>query len=191
MAQTGPVTKDTSSIPLGLAKIRVAAYTGFKAIKGICLSGEAMSIGALSNTKYKGETEWYRHLSGFPQLEDYVIALKDSAALEVAVEELNPFNLAMSLGYDPTLAAYSAVHSGEIALGNRTASVFVRVEAEYTFPNGTNKMIVIFPKAQVTSSVEFDYQKDTGASIPLTFESKRNDTETQWANAPLGCVVFT
>jgi hypothetical protein len=170
MAQTGPITKDTSSLALGLAKVRVGTSATFIGTKSPCLSGEANSVGALANTKFVGSTDWYRHQSGFPLLEDYVIALRDSANLECAMEELSPFNFALAMGIDPTGGGYTSVHSGEIALGARAASVFVRMEAEYTFPNGSNKMTIVFPKAQAVSNVEFEMQKEDAANVPITFE---------------------
>ena len=192
---TGPITKDTSSLALGLAKIRVAASESFISLKRAALSGEAMSVGALANTKFVGQTDWYKHQSGFPMLDDYVIALRDSAAMECAAEEMTPYNFAMIMGIDPTTGAYGLAHSGEIDLGSRVSPAYLRMEAEYYFPNGTNKMVIVFPRAQVVSNAEFDLQKEEAANLPMVFESKRADNHvtygSTWTACPLGIVVFT
>ena len=90
---------------------------------------------------------------------------------------------------------YSDPHSGEIKLGTLSAPAFVRMEAVYTYPNGTNTMTIIFPRANVTSSVELDMQAEDNANVPITFEAKRADSEVSggnaaWDSMPLGRIVF-
>jgi hypothetical protein len=192
--RTGPVTKDTSTIALGLAQIRIGTAATYIA------SGEATltssdSIGALANTKFTGKTDWYKLESGFPLLEDYVVAIRESASLECAFKELTPYNMYLAYGLDPTSASLAA-HSGEIALGGRTAPSYVRMEAVYTFPNGTNKLTVIFPRAQVVASTELDFKAESEAQVPITFEAKRADSEVSggnavWDNSPLGKIVWS
>lgn len=92
-------------------------------------------------------------------------------------------------------SAYSDPHNGNINLGGLTAPKFVRMEAVYTYPNGTNTMIIIFPRANCTTSVEIDLQAEDNANVPLTFEAKRADSDTEGGNAvwdsfPLGRIVF-
>ncbi len=191
--RTGPVTKDTSTIALGLAQIRVGASATYIA------SGEAVltssdSIGALANTKFSGKTDWYKLESGFPLLEDYVVAIRESAALECAFKELTPYNMSLAYGIDPTSLSLSE-HSGEIALGGRTSPSFVRMEAVYTFPDGIHTMTIIFPRAQVSASTEMDFKSESEAQVPITFESKRADSEVSGGNAvwntkPLGTIIW-
>ena len=72
MARTGPVTKDTSTVAIGLAQIRVGSSADNIAnIQPALDSGD--SIGALANTKYTGSVDWAKLESGFPLLEDYQI----------------------------------------------------------------------------------------------------------------------
>lgn len=192
MSQTGPITRHTDALALGLAKIRIGVSATFINTITKALSGEVDSIGSLVNTKYAGNTDWYKHQSGFPLLDDYVIALRDSAQLECAFEEITPFNVAMAMGIDPT-SGYTLAHSGEIALGGRTSPAYVRMEAEYTFPNGSNTMVIIFPKAQAVSNVEIPLQREEAANVPLTFESKRADGtggSAVWNSMPLGRIMF-
>jgi hypothetical protein len=92
-------------------------------------------------------------------------------------------------------AAYGDVHSGSINLGALSAPEFVRMEAVYTYPNGVNTMIIIFPRANCTTSVEIDLQSEDNANVPLTFEAKRADDETSggdaaWNAMTLGRIVF-
>lgn len=92
-------------------------------------------------------------------------------------------------------SAYNDVHSGSINLGALSAPAFVRMEAVYTYPNGTNTMTIIFPRANCTTSVEIDLQSEDNANVPLTFEAKRSDSETAggnavWDSSTLGRIVF-
>lgn len=193
MASTGPITRDTSSLALGLAQIRVGPSATHIGNPGPVLVA-ADSIGAMATTKFIHEIEQWRHSSGFPMLEDYTIALRGTAKLECAFEEISPKTLALAVGIDAT-SGYTAAHSGEVALGQLTAPAYLRMEAMYTFPNGTNFMHIIFPRAQVSSSPEVDMQKEDIATIPATFEAKRADAEISggnaiWNDKPLGRIQF-
>lgn len=195
MARKGPITKNTSSLALGLAQIRVgASAANIAKVQPQLLA--AASIGSLVNTKFTGNTEFFKHESGFPLLEDYTIPIREGAMLECAFEEITPYNLALANGIDASAGGYTEVHSGEIALGGKTAPAYVRMEAVYTFPNGTNYMTVIFPRAQVTSSAELDLQPESAAASPITFEAKDSSSDTTgghafWDDKPLGAIIFT
>ena len=195
MARKGPVTKDTSTIALGLAQIRIlASAANIGKINPQAVAGD--SIGALANTKFMGNTDWYRLESGFPLLEDYAIPIREAASLECAFKEITPFNMALAYGIDPTGGGYALVHSGEVALGGRIAPEYVRMEARYTYPNGTNFMDIIFPRAQPTAAVEVDLQEEDSAAVPIVFEAKRGDSEvtggsSAWDDKPLGRISWT
>ena len=295
MARSGPVTKDTSTIALGLAQIRVGASAANIAnVNSVLLP--AASIGALASTKYTGSVDYWKLLSGFPQLEDMSIPLRETSQLECEFKEITPYNLALARGIDPVGAqaasatflskvsvagtttgaiavtqnagpvtdtftvvftsatafnvfgkatgsvgsgtvstefapdhsgapyftipanffsgtwatnniatfqtveykatgAYDGAHSGQIKLGALAAPAFVRMEAVYTYPNGTNHMYIIFPRANATASTELDLQAEDAAASPITFEAKRADSETAggdaaWNDMPLGRVYF-
>lgn len=195
MPRAGPVTKDTSTVALGLAQIRVgvsATYIGD--IHPQLTSTD--SIGALANTKFTGNVDYWRLESGFPLLEDLVIPLRETAMMECAVKEITPFNLALAKGIDAAAGGYTEAHSGEVALGTMTTPAFVRMEAQYTYPNGTNYLDIIFPRAQVISTIELDFQSEDNVNSPLTFESKRADSEVSggsavWDDMPLGWIKWT
>ncbi len=92
-------------------------------------------------------------------------------------------------------STYTDSHSGSINLGAMKAPDFVRMEAVYTYPNGTNTMTIVYPRANCTTSVEIDLQAEDNANVPLTFEAKRADSETSggnvvWDLMPLGRIVF-
>lgn len=190
---TGPLTKDTSTLALGLAQVRIgASAANIGNIHSALLV--ANSIGALASTKFTANTEFWKHESGFPLLEDYTIVIREKAALECAFEEVTPFNLALANGIDPT-GSYALAHSGEIELGGKTSPEYVRMEALYTFPNGSNTMTIIFPRAQVTSSVELDMQKEDNVASPVTIEAKRADSAVSggnvaWDSKPYGRIAF-
>ena len=97
--------------------------------------------------------------------------------------------------YEAGTATYSDNHSGSIGIGGRNMPDYLRMEALYTFPNGTNTMTIIFPRAQVAASVEIDLQKEEAAAVPVVFQAKRADSETEGGNAAwdqmsLGRVYF-
>ena len=195
MARSGPVTKDTSTVALGLAQIRILeSATNIADIHSAGVAAD--SIGALANTKFTGNTDWFRLESGFPLLEDFVVPIREAASLECAFKEITPYNMALAYGLDPTSGGYVDEHSGEVALGGRIAPTYVRMEARYTFPNGTNYMDIIFPRAQAMTSVEADLQTEDAAAVPITFEAKRADSEVDggsvvWDDKPLGRIAWS
>jgi hypothetical protein len=192
MARTGPVTKDTSTVALGLAQVRVGASAGnIGSVTPVLTSSN--SIGALANTKFVGETDWFKLESGFPLLEDYAIVTREKARFECGFKEVTPFNMALAYGFDISAAPYASytAHSGEVKLGVRTAPEYVRMEAVYTYPNGSNHLYVIAPRAQVTSAVEIAFAAEDVAAVPVAFEFKRADSEVSggnivWDTRPLG-----
>lgn len=189
MARKGPVTRDTTAIALGLAQIRVIdSATNIADIQPAATSTD--SIGALANTKFTANTDWYKLESGFPLIEDFTTAIREGAMLECAFKEITPYNMALAHGIDP-IGSYADAHSGEIALGGRTSPEYVRMEALYTFPNGTDTMTIIFPRAQVSASVEMDMQGEDAVAVPITFESKNASSDVSggnavWDDKPLG-----
>ena len=90
---------------------------------------------------------------------------------------------------------YADNHSGAIGLGGLKAPDYIRMEAVYTYPNGVNTMTIIFPRANVTSSMELAFQASDNAAPAVTFEAKRADSEVSggsavWDEMPLGVIVF-
>jgi hypothetical protein len=196
MARKGPVTKDTSTVALGLAQIRVGdSATNIGDIEPALVAAD--SIGALANTRFVGNTDWFKLESGFPLIEDFTTPIRESAGLECAFKEITPANMALAYGLDPNSGEYATmtVHSGEVPLGDRRAPDYVRMEAVYTYPNGINYMYIIFPRAQVSASVEMDLQSEDAAAVPIMFEGKRADSEVTgghaaWDDKPLGRLAW-
>lgn len=192
MARTGPVTKDSTTVALGLAQIRIGLSSTYIGQVGPILAASA-SIGALASTKYTGNVEVFRLESGFPMLEDAVFPLRENAAIECAFKEITPYNLALAQGKDPT--SYTSVHTGNIALGTIAAPESLRMEAIYTYPDGTNKMYIIFPRAQVVSVAELEFAAEEPAAVTINIEAKRGDSEITgghviWDNMPLGRIIW-
>uniref|UniRef100_A0A6M3KHH2 Uncharacterized protein n=1 Tax=viral metagenome TaxID=1070528 RepID=A0A6M3KHH2_9ZZZZ len=190
MARQGPITRNTSTIALGLAQIRIGnCANNVNNIHLVLTSSD--SIGALANTRYVGMADWYRLESGYPLIEDYVAPIREAAHLECAFKEITPFNMALAHGIDPTDGSYAEAHSGEVALGGRLAPDYIRMEAVYTFPDGTHTMNIIFPRAQVSASVEMDLQAEDAAAVAVTIESKNASSDVSggssvWDDKPLG-----
>ena len=77
MSRTGPVTRDTSTVQLGLSQIRVGrSAPNIATVTPVLLAADSM--GAMASTSYTGETEYWELESGFPLGNDvvYVWALK-------------------------------------------------------------------------------------------------------------------
>ncbi len=188
MPRTGPTTKDTTTVPLGLAQIRIGVSATFIGqIRPILSASD--SIGALANTKLTLNQEFYKLESGYPLLEDALFPLRESAMLECSFKELTPANMALAKGINPAL--YSAAHTGAIGLGGLLTPVYVRMEAVYTFPDAVNTMTIIFPRAQVAAAPEVDFQMEEVAAVPISIEAKRADSgmsggHVAWDGMPLG-----
>jgi len=193
MARKGPVCTDTTTIALGLAQLRVLnSADNIGKINGQGASSD--SIGSLANTKFIGGADYFDLEGGFPLIKEFTTAIRESASMECAWRELTPFNVAMSYGIDPT-SGYADAHSGEVALGGRTAPAYVRMEALYTYPDGTNTMNIIFPRAQVKSALEIDLQSEDAAAVPVTFESMNASSDVSggdavWDDMPLGRIYW-
>lgn len=192
MARTGPVTKDSTTVALGLAQIRIGlSSTYIGQVAPILLA--AASIGALASTKFTGGSEYFKLESGFPMLEDAVFPLRETAALECAFKEITPYNLAMARGLDPS--ALTDEHVGSINLGVISSPVSLRMEAIYTYPDGTNKMYIIFPRCQVVSVTELEFAAEEPAAVTIMIEAKRADSEIVggdgiWDSKPLGRILW-
>jgi hypothetical protein len=197
MARKGPVTKDTSTLAIGLAQIRIGDSASFINVMHEALA-VGYSMGAMASTKFVANTDWYRHESGFPLLEDYITPIREGAQIECTFEEITPTNMNIAYGKDPTdspiVDLYTA-HSGEVKLGGRTSPAYVRAEAIYTYPNGTDFMLVIFPRAQVSASVEMEWGREDAAGVPIVIEAKDSSSEVSggssiWDNKPLGRISW-
>ena len=105
--RTGPATTDTTAIALGLAQIRIGVAATYIGQKRPILPASA-SIGALANTKFIGNREYFKLESGYPLLEDASYPLREAAALECSFKQLTPANIALSQGLDP--ANYTSAH---------------------------------------------------------------------------------
>ena len=193
MARSGPVATDTSTIALGMAQIRVGSSSDNITKPGAELSSSD-SIGALANTKFTGNTDWYKLESGFPLIEDYTTPIREGAMLECAFKEITPENMSIAHGTDVSAGGYTS-HTGEVTLGSRSAPDYVRMEAVYTYPDQSSTMIIIFPRAQVSANVEMDLQSETAAAVPITFESKNassdvTDGDAIWDDKALGHILW-
>ena len=193
MARYGPTTKDTTTVALGLAQVRLGASSGNINSDSPVLTSTS-SIGALASTKFTSTVEVWKLESGFPLIEDTSIPLREKAALECAFKEITPMNLAFARGIDAT-SGYTLAHSGEVPLGTISAPSFLRMEAFYTYPDKTNEMVIIFPRAQVVPNTELDLRQEDAAASPLTIEAKSADDSVSggssvWNSKPLGRILF-
>ena len=196
VTRSGPLTKDTTTIALGLAQIRIGNSPNNITKENPILSSSD-SLGALASTTFTSNAEYFKLESGYPLLEDATYPLREGAMLECAFKEMTPANFALAKGLDPS--SYTSVHTGRVALGAISTPEFVRMEAIYTYPDGTNTMNIIFPRAQVTSAIEAEFAEEEPAAVAVTIEGKRADSgitdannpgNAAWDDKPLGVIVW-
>lgn len=189
IVQTGPLTKDPSYLALGMYQVRVGTAATYIADINGALSGEA-GMGAMASTKIGLEKEYFTHESGFPLLEDAQLPIREKATLEFSFEELSGRNMVLAAGIDPAVSG-----SGEIKLGTMAQPAYMRVEAWYTYPEKTRRMIIVFPRAQIVSNMEIENQKEENANAPVTVRATRADSgivggHANWDNMPLGRIFW-
>lgn len=194
MSSSGPKTRDTSTIALGLAKILVGPSLANIATVTQCLNTTTDSLGALNSSNFTSNVEYWTLMSGFPQTEDLVIPLSETAELACEFKEISPKNLAYARGIDAS-TGYDDNHSGEITLGTLSSPAYVRCEAVYTYPNQTNHMYIIFPRAQVKSSMEVSFNASDNAMVPITISAMSASSEVSggdaaWDLSPSGRIYF-
>lgn len=194
MASTGPKTRDTSTVALGLAKILVGPSLTNIATTTQCLNATTDSLGALNSSNFTSNVEYWTLMSGFPQTEDLVIPLSEVAEIACEFKEINPRNLAYARGLDAS-SGYDNNHSGEITFGTLATPAYVRAEAIYTYPNQTNHLYIIFPRAQVKSSLELSFNATDNANVPITISAMSASSEVSggsavWDSSPLGRIYF-
>lgn len=92
-------------------------------------------------------------------------------------------------------STYASAHSGNIGFGGMVAPSDVRVEALYTYPNGTNTMTYIFPRGQAVASIEVDHAEESEVAVPISFQSGNASSNNSlgnvvWDAMPLGRVIW-
>jgi len=121
--RTGPITRDASTVQLGLSQIRIGRSLPYIAnILPALLAAD--SIGALASTSFTSETEYFDLESGFPLALDATFPMRESNILECAFKEITPKNLAISRGMDPLvdIAATALKMYSKTTLGTEVAA---------------------------------------------------------------------
>jgi hypothetical protein len=188
--RSGPLTKDTTTIALGLAQIRIGPSAA-NITKQNPVLAESASLGALASTSFTSNAEYFKLESGYPLLEDATFPLREAAMLECAFKEMTPANFALAKGFDP--ADYTSAHTGVVPLGAISTPAFLRMEAIYTYPDGLNTMNIVFPRCQVTSAIEAEFAEEEPAAVAVQIEAKRADSgitggNSAWDDKPLGLI---
>lgn len=160
--RTGPVTKDTSTVALGLAQIRVGKASSYVSNAEVAL-GPADSMGAMAETKLTSDVEYWKLTSGFPALEDLSIPLSETCSFECTFKEITPKNMALARGIDPFIVGdgvtpYGA-HILNSAAGTLTTVAATKIIASATCPVDT---------FTVTFSSATSYSVEGFNSGPLT-----------------------
>lgn len=182
MARSGPVTKDTSTIALGLAQIRVGVSATHIANTDVALVA-ADSMGAMASTKLVSNVEHWKLQSGFPQLEDMTVPLSETAALECEFKEITAKNLALARGIDPFASIAAAIYGGtSVTVGGGTTGVITAdddggVSDAFTVVFTSATAVAIYGAAEghigdftdITAAIEPDNSGNPYFSIPANF----------------------
>lgn len=189
-----PVYRNSTTVMLGLAQIRIAESAPYIGYPTACLT-KAHSLGAMVETRILGEDFDYILRSGFPQTDDLIIAYEQHVIVECVLREITPINMALMFGqaYDPT--TYDDPHDGQIYLGTRGVTSFIRVEFIYWYPESNYQMHLILPKAYISTEVLIDWAVEDDYGAPFACVSTPSDSDSIgghaiWDAAPLGCFCF-
>lgn len=98
--RSGPTTRDTSSVALGLAQIRIGSSAANIGQYAPILTA-AHSMGAMAKTAFNGKVDFWKMESGFPLKEDISIPLREASSLDCTFQEMTSKNLAIARGLDP------------------------------------------------------------------------------------------
>lgn len=121
LERTGPLTRDTSTVALGLAQIRLGNASAFISSRSPVF-GQQDSMGALGSTKFTSTVEQWKLESGFPKLEDMSIPVSEVASMECSFKEITPKNLAIARGLNPFEDVSSTSKKGSVASAAGTVS---------------------------------------------------------------------
>ena len=126
MSRSGPITRDTTTIALGISQIRIAPSAAYIATVTAALSATD-SIGALANTNFKSDTTFFDLESGYPAILDATFPLKEANSLECAFKEITPKNLAIARGLNPfaDISATMTEVGSTTAAGTTTGAIAV------------------------------------------------------------------
>jgi len=101
ISRSGPVTRDSSTVALGLAKVLVGEADANIASITQVLDQTVNSLGALNASNFTSNVEYWKLESGYPLLEDLTIPLREAVSLGCEFKEIKPGNLAIARGIDP------------------------------------------------------------------------------------------
>lgn len=183
---SGPVTKTASAWVLGLMQIRVGECAANIATITAVLTA-AQSLGALGQSKFLLNAEYFDQRSGFPLTRDGFIPLSESSQLDGGLKEITPYNFAIARGLDPTASVASSVQEGITSVtstGTTTGNITVNdgggwavIDEEWTviFTAATTGIIIgkntghVHDFANVDDAMAPDDGADDYFNIPASF----------------------
>lgn len=190
MARTGPITKDTSTVQLGLSQIRVGKSAPFITTTTPVLAA-ADSLGAMASTALNSESEYWDLESGFPLALDATYPLRETNTLECAFREITPKNLAISRGMDPFADIASSI--SELSLNSTLGTTnTANLSTDNLGGVVTDQWTVVFTSATAyevfgqnsgsvgTGTVSTDFSPDNGGQDYFTIGA--NTFTGTWAD---------
>ena len=88
-----------------------------------------------------------------------------------------------------------AADTPSIGFGGLVSPADLRIEGVYTYPDGLKQMVFIFPRGQISASIDMDFAEQDPVAIPVQFESKTAGSQNSsgnavWDSMPLGRVKW-
>jgi len=181
MGRTGPITRDASTVQLGLSQIRVAPADTYIATATPALTN-LDSMGAMASTAFTSETEYWDLESGFPLALDATYPLRETNMLECAFREISPKNLAIARGMNP----FANISATALKIAS-TTTLGTDVPAKLTIDNAggavTDTFTVVFTSATAfdvygmasgnvgSGTISVNFAPDNGGNPYFTIES--------------------
>jgi len=175
---------DSEKLFFGLAKLYIGDSATNEASDTAVLGSSTYYLSSLVNVAIFVKKEFF---SSF-RLADTIRILENiflvSASLDIEVEfiEMTGKTLSYSLGGDGS--------DTNILTNLLDQSSLLRAELVFTYPNGTNTMTLIIPKAKViNAATALEFQSEEPMKVPMIL-SALYCTHANWSSEPLGKIIF-
>ena len=178
--------KERETVALGLGKISIGSSSSHLASTTQALSSTDY-FSALTDISFTINKKFKKQVSVKDSIEllQDVFVSSSTFVISVTFIEILQKTLSYALGGDG-----GSTELGSLLLSDPTD---LRVELEYLYPNKTNKLIVILPRAVVTSSMPVSFAEDDNLDVPMTLLAKRVDNivgGSSWDAFPYGRIYF-
>lgn len=175
--------KDRDSIAIGLADLYLGAVDLITTTPTLISSSSAYigCVAEISFTASKEFVERYTNVGNVLLLMDNILTSSDILVNSV-LYEFNKKNLSILFGGDGT--------DNNFLVNVLTSPKYFRLELQFTYPNRTSKLQMVFPKVQaVQSNINVQFNETDGIKQPVSFKVLAVD-HANWIGSPYGKSIF-